>query len=99
MYAVFVDFKKAFDSVCRQALYFKVAKIGVTGNFYGFLRNMCIQIRSLIFNWLVILTINLLWQKEPSKAILFHQICLKVLLQTIHSFLTSSIVLNFPKLI
>ena len=40
VFAVFVDFKKAFDSVCRQALFFKLAKIGVTGNFYGVLRNM-----------------------------------------------------------
>ena len=28
VYAVFVDFKKAFDSVCRQALFLKLAKIG-----------------------------------------------------------------------
>ena len=40
VYAVFVDFKKAFDSVCRQALFFKLAKSGVTGNFYNVLRNM-----------------------------------------------------------
>ena len=40
VFAVFVDFKKAFDSVCRQALLFKLAKIGATGNFYGVLRHM-----------------------------------------------------------
>ena len=33
VYAVFVDFKKAFDSVCRQALSLKLAKSGITGNF------------------------------------------------------------------
>ena len=40
VYAVFVDFKKAFDSVCRQALFLKLAKNGFTGNFYKVLRNM-----------------------------------------------------------
>lgn len=40
VYAVFVDFKKAFDSVCRQALFYKLAKIGVTGKFYNVLENM-----------------------------------------------------------
>ena len=40
VFAIFVDFKKAFDSVCRQALFLKLAKIGVTGNFYQVLRNM-----------------------------------------------------------
>ena len=40
IYAVFVDFKKAFDSVCRQALFLKLAKNGVIGNFYNVLRNM-----------------------------------------------------------
>ncbi len=40
VYAVFVDFKKAFDSVCRQALFFKLAKNGITGKFYNILRNM-----------------------------------------------------------
>ena len=40
VYAVFVDFKKAFDSVCRQALFLKLAKTGITGKFYDILRNM-----------------------------------------------------------
>ena len=30
VYAIFVDFKKAFDSVCRPALFLKLAKNGVT---------------------------------------------------------------------
>ena len=39
---VFVNFRKAFESVRRQALFFKLAKIGITGNFYEILklRNM-----------------------------------------------------------
>ena len=40
VYAVFVDFKKAFDSVCRQALFLKLAKNGITGKFFNTLRNM-----------------------------------------------------------
>ena len=40
VYAVFVDFKKAFDSVCRQALFYKLAFNGITGKFYNVLRSM-----------------------------------------------------------
>jgi len=40
VYAVFVDFKKAFDSVCRQALFLKLANMGITGNYYNTLRDM-----------------------------------------------------------
>ena len=32
--------QKAFDSVYRQALSLKLAKSGITGNFYNVLRNM-----------------------------------------------------------
>ena len=40
VFAVFVDFKKAFDSVCRQALFLKMAKLGITGKFYDIIKNM-----------------------------------------------------------
>ena len=40
VYAVFVDFKKAFDSVCRQALLYKIAKLGITGKYFNVLKNM-----------------------------------------------------------
>ena len=40
VYAVFVDFRKAFDSVCRQALFYKLAAAGITGKFYNVLRSM-----------------------------------------------------------
>ena len=40
VYAIFVDFKKAFDSVCRPALFLKLAKNGVTGKFYNLLKDM-----------------------------------------------------------
>lgn len=40
VYAIFVDFRKAFDSVCRQALFYKLANNGITGKFYNVLRAM-----------------------------------------------------------
>ena len=40
VYAVFVDFKKAFDSVCRQALLLKLAKSNMTGKFFNVIRDM-----------------------------------------------------------
>ena len=40
IYAVFVDLKKAFDLVCRQALLFKLACYGVNGGFYNLIKNM-----------------------------------------------------------
>ena len=40
VYAVFVDFKKAFDSVCRQALFYELTKCGITGKFYNVLKNI-----------------------------------------------------------
>ena len=40
IYAVFIDFKKAFDSICRQALFFKLANSGVNGKFYSIIRYM-----------------------------------------------------------
>ena len=43
VYAVFVDFRKAFDSVCRQALFYKLAQNGVTGKFYNVLKDMYIN--------------------------------------------------------
>ena len=40
IYSVFVDFRKAFDSICRQALFYKLATSGITGKFYDSLRHM-----------------------------------------------------------
>ena len=40
VYAVFIDLRKAFDLVCRQALLLKLAKSGITGNFYNVLKSM-----------------------------------------------------------
>ena len=40
IYTCFVDFKKAFDSVWRQALLYKILKLGIGGNFYNIIKNM-----------------------------------------------------------
>ena len=40
LFATFVDFRKAFDSVPRQALFQKLAKLGICGNYFNVLRNM-----------------------------------------------------------
>jgi len=38
--ACFVDLRKAFDSVCRTALLYKLTKLGIRGNFFSVLENM-----------------------------------------------------------
>ena len=40
IYAVFIDLRKAFDLVCRQALLFKLACYGVNGGFYEIIKDM-----------------------------------------------------------
>ena len=40
VYCVFVDLRKAFDSVPRSALLYKLAKMGIRGNVFSVIRNM-----------------------------------------------------------
>ena len=40
VFAVFVDFRKAFDSVCREALFLKLSKLGFTGKIFKTLQHM-----------------------------------------------------------
>ena len=40
VYTAFIDLRKAFDLVCRQALLFKLACYGVNGGFYNILKAM-----------------------------------------------------------
>ena len=38
LYTSFVDYRKAFDTVCHEALLFKLSKLGIKGNFFS-----CVQ--------------------------------------------------------
>ena len=40
VYAVFVDFRKAFDSVCREALFLKLYRLGIRGKIFETLNHM-----------------------------------------------------------
>jgi ribosomal protein L22 len=43
LYACFVDFKKAFDSVWREALLYKILTFGIGGKFYELIKNIYSQ--------------------------------------------------------
>ena len=43
IYACFVDFKKAFDTVCHEDLYKKLMKYNINGNFLGLLKDIYIK--------------------------------------------------------
>ena len=40
VFACFVDYRKAFDTVCREALMYKLNHLGIGGNFFACLKNM-----------------------------------------------------------
>ena len=40
LFACFVDYRKAFDSVCRDALLFKLGNMGLSGNFFTCISHM-----------------------------------------------------------
>ena len=40
LYSCFIDFKKAFDTVCREALLYKLYNLGVRGKFFNCLHHM-----------------------------------------------------------
>lgn len=40
LFTCFVDFRKAFDTVCREALLLKIARLGIGGKFLASLRHM-----------------------------------------------------------
>ena len=40
IYVVFIDLRKAFDLVCRQALLYKLASYGVNGGFFNLIKDM-----------------------------------------------------------
>ena len=40
LFSCFVDYRKAFDSVCREALLFKLGSMGIEGRFFNCIRHM-----------------------------------------------------------
>ena len=46
LYCCFIDFKKAFDSVWREAMLFKLLSLGMGGKFYFLLKNMYLHTQS-----------------------------------------------------
>ena len=40
VFTCFVDYRKAFDTVCRDALMFKLSKMGIQGSFFNCIRHM-----------------------------------------------------------
>ena len=48
VFVCFVDFKKAYDSVWREALMFKLLQSGIRGNFFGVIDSMYKQTESCI---------------------------------------------------
>ena len=40
VYSCFIDYRKAFDTVCREALLFKLSKLGIGGRFFNCLQHM-----------------------------------------------------------
>ena len=40
VFACFVDYRKAFDTVCREALFYKLGSMGISGNFFNCLKHM-----------------------------------------------------------
>ena len=64
----FVDFRKAFDSVCREALFYKLSCLGVTGKVFNVLRHMYSSSTGQIKLSLI---------KAPNRVTLYRQIYLK----------------------
>ena len=40
LFTCFVDYRKAFDTVCREALLYKIINLGIRGNFFNCLQHM-----------------------------------------------------------
>ena len=48
LYCAFVDYKKAFDTVCRSGLWYKLINSGITGKLYNVIVNMYKNIKSCV---------------------------------------------------
>ena len=47
-FACFIDLKKAFDSVNRNCMWFKLKQLGIGGNFYSAVRSLYDNVRSCV---------------------------------------------------
>ena len=50
IFACFVDFSKAFDSICRPAMLYKLGEIGITGNYLRLIQSMYVDTCYIIKN-------------------------------------------------
>ena len=76
VYAVFVDFRKAFDSVYREALFFKLAQLGICGNMFNTLKHMYTNSTGQI-KLSGYISKNLISTKGPNRVIHYRQTSLK----------------------
>ena len=48
-FCTFIDYSKAFDTVWRDALWYKMAKVGIKGKFMTIVKNMYESVKSCVF--------------------------------------------------
>ena len=48
LYCCFIDYKKAFDSVDRNKMFYKFARSGVTGKFLSVIRKLYSDVKSCV---------------------------------------------------
>ena len=48
LYAAFIDFKKAFDSVYRKGLWYKLFGLGVNGRMLRIIQDMCSKVKAFV---------------------------------------------------
>ena len=49
LFCCFVDYKKAFDSVWREALWYKLTKAGIQGKIFNVIKSLYAQVKSCVF--------------------------------------------------
>ena len=49
LFCTFIDYSKAFDTVWRDALWYKMAKVGIKGKFMTIVKNMYESVKSCVF--------------------------------------------------
>ena len=49
LFCCFVDYKKAFDSIWREALWYKLTKVGIQGKILEVIKGLYVQVKSCVF--------------------------------------------------